>query len=261
MKHTLESRRLARSTLVDVIPSAVGNIFKFLQGPSPTNDGERNALLRATKYTIRRLTTKSVSKLPILKAQLEKMVRLCPNTAMDIRDIFLLILMFMGFMRESEAVGLQAANVWTEVMENGQEVLFVVIKKSKMDQFGESATIVLGGSPGNILCPVMWYKAHMAHRIPESPHLFHKVDRQQGGPLKAATPNHTIKKWLRSIGVDPKRYGSHSLRRGGATAAARAKIRTHVLKRHGRWESDAVYLYVVDDMTERLSVSAAMLGC
>ena len=59
--------------------------------------------------------------------------------------------------------------------------------------------------------------------------------------------------------MDPKPYGSHSLRRGGATAAAEHKVRMHVLKRHGRWLSDSVYLYVVDDLEEQLSVSATIL--
>ena len=60
------------------------------------------------------------------------------------------------------------------------------------------------------------------------------------------------------IGVDPTGYGSHSMRRGGATAAAKF-VRTHVLKRHGRWKSDAVYLYVDDDAETVLSVTDAIL--
>jgi hypothetical protein len=34
----------------------------------------------------------------------------------------------------------------------------------------------------------------------------------------------------------------------------------HVIKRHGRWASDAVYLYIVDGIEEQLGVSAAVLG-
>jgi hypothetical protein len=58
----------------------------------------------------------------------------------------------------------------------------------------------------------------------------------------------------------PTGYGSHSLRRGGATAAAKAKVQMHVIKRHGRWASDAVYLYIVDGVEEQLGLSAAVLG-
>jgi hypothetical protein len=30
----------------------------------------------------------------------------------------------------------------------------------------------------------------------------------------------------------------------------------HVIKRHGRWASDAVYLYIVDSLEEQLGLSA-----
>ena len=42
--------------------------------------------------------------------------------------------------------------------------------------------------------------------------------------------------------------------------AAKAKVRLHVLKRHGRWKSDAAVLCIVDDEGEKLSVSKAILG-
>jgi len=64
-----------------------------------------------------------------------------------------------------------------------------------------------------------------------------------------------VKRWLKRIGVNPKEYGSHSLRRGGTTAAAK-NVPTHLLKRHGRWRSDAVFLYIEDDLAQQLSVTA-----
>jgi integrase len=78
--------------------------------------------------------------------------------------------------------------------------------------------------------------------------------------LATGTPNHTVKRWLGKIGVSSVGFGSHSLRRGGATAAAKARVQMHVIKRHGRWASDAVYLYIVGGVGEQLGVSAAVLG-
>ena len=69
-----------------------------------------------------------------------------------------------------------------------------------------------------------------------------------------------MRKWLRRIGVNPTGYGSHSMRRGGATAAVKAKVQMHVVKRHGRWASDAVYPYVVDSDEGKLSFTQAILG-
>ena len=118
---------------------------------------------------------------------------------------------------------------------------------------------MIGGCPGNHLCPVAWYRLHVSKRV-DSLFLFHKVARGKGQKLAVTTPNHTVKRWLKKIDVNPTGFGSHSLRRGGATAAAKAKVQMHVLKRHGRWASDAVYLYIVDSLEEQLGVSAAILG-
>jgi hypothetical protein len=38
-----------------------------------------------------------------------------------------------------------------------------------------------------------------------------------------------------------------------------AKVNLHTTKRHGRWKSDAVYLYMVDDMEARLNLTRAVV--
>jgi hypothetical protein len=40
------------------------------------------------------------------------------------------------------------------------------------------------------------------------------------------------------IGLEKSKFGLHSLRSGGATAAAAAGINDRVFKKHGRWASD-----------------------
>jgi integrase len=259
MKDTLETRGLARSTLVNVIPAAVEDLFRF-DTTSPARDANGKALLTATKKTIMLLTKPSVPKKPVLRQQLEEMANLCPARTQDVRDMFMLILMFVGFLRESEAVGLKNENVWIETgTDSGKEALYVEVTKSKTDQFSETATIVIGACPKSVLCPVAWYRLYCSKHL-QSPFLFHKLTRVAGQQLAKTTPNFIVKKWLGLIKVDPAGYGSHSLRRGGATAAACAKVRMHVVKRHGRWRSDAVYLYIVDGLEEQLGVSAAVLG-
>jgi integrase len=259
MRDALVGRKLARSTLVGVIPAAVENLFKY-EVDSPARDADGVALLKHTKRTISMLTPKPKPKLPILRRQLEEMAGICQDELLEVRDMFMLLLMFVGFLRESEAVGLMHTDVWVEVIaETGQEALYVVVRKSKTDQLSENATIVIGGCPGNRLCPVAWYRLYWGKRL-DSLFLFHKLARPKGGKLANGTPNHTVKRWLEKINVKPAGYGSHSLRRGGATAAAKAKVQMHVIKRHGRWASDAVYLYIVDGIEEQLGVSAAVLG-
>lgn len=43
---------------------------------------------------------------------------------------------------------------------------------------------------------------------------------------------------LKEIGLDPKDFGAHNLRSGGATAAANAGVPDRWFKRHGRWSSE-----------------------
>ena len=61
---------------------------------------------------------------------------------------------------------------------------------------------------------------------------------------------------LSAIGLDPERFGLHSLCSGGASAAANAGVPERMFKRHGRWRSEnAKDGYVKDSLEERLLVS------
>lgn len=61
---------------------------------------------------------------------------------------------------------------------------------------------------------------------------------------------------LKSVDVDFKEYGLHSLRSGGATAAANHDILDRRFKAHGRWRSENVKDgYVLDSLNNKLSVS------
>ena len=53
--------------------------------------------------------------------------------------------------------------------------------------------------------------------------------------------------------------GTHSLRSGGATAAANTGIPDRLFKRHSRWSSDSAKDgYVKDSLSSRVSVSKTL---
>lgn len=61
---------------------------------------------------------------------------------------------------------------------------------------------------------------------------------------------------LSEVGVEPRKFGLHSLRSGGATAAANADIPDRLFKALGRWRSEtAKDGYVKDNINNILSVS------
>jgi hypothetical protein len=70
-----------------------------------------------------------------------------------------------------------------------------------------------------------------------------------------------VKRALTAIGEDATGYGTHSLRAGGATAAAAAKMEPRLMQRHGRWaRSESMNTYIDDDVTEKLRVSKAAMS-
>ena len=61
---------------------------------------------------------------------------------------------------------------------------------------------------------------------------------------------------LQEIGLDPKMFGLHSLRAGGASNAANAGIPDRWFKRHSRWLSEnAKDGYIKDKLEDRLRVT------
>lgn len=66
-----------------------------------------------------------------------------------------------------------------------------------------------------------------------------------------------IKTCCASIGLDSTRYSGHSLRAGGATDLFVARVPYYIIKKMGRWKSDAAMLYYRDDEDIRDAVTEA----
>lgn len=61
---------------------------------------------------------------------------------------------------------------------------------------------------------------------------------------------------FKAIGLDTKLYGLHSLRIGGASAAANNDLPDRVIKKHGRWKSEhAKDVYCREDVQHQLLVT------
>ena len=64
---------------------------------------------------------------------------------------------------------------------------------------------------------------------------------------------------MAAVGCDPKYFGAHSLRIGGATAALAAGIDPAVIRCMGRWSSDVyeIYMRLTRETATRLSTTVA----
>ena len=67
-----------------------------------------------------------------------------------------------------------------------------------------------------------------------------------------------LAKW-KKLGFDTTHFGLHSLRAGGASAAANAGVLDPLFKRHGRWKSESAKdEYIKDSQKAGMSVSASL---
>jgi hypothetical protein len=83
--------------------------------------------------------------------------------------------------------------------------------------------------------------------------------REINQPISYTRAREVILDALKPFVNDVSSFGVHSLRAGGATAAAQAGISDRLFKRHGRWESEgAKDGYVKDNKASLLSVSKAL---
>ena len=69
-----------------------------------------------------------------------------------------------------------------------------------------------------------------------------------------------VKAKASQIGLNKSLYSTHSMRAGGATAAANAGTSERILQKHGRWaSSQSKDRYVKDSLSKRLKVSKSLL--
>ena len=64
-----------------------------------------------------------------------------------------------------------------------------------------------------------------------------------GRMIEVAELRDMVKRLMEAAGRDPRRYGAHSLRIGGATAALAAGVPPQLIRLLGRWSSDVYQVY------------------
>ena len=139
--------------------------------------------------------------------------------------------------------------------------LIVWFKASKVDQLkaGEARNHYRTGTQ---LCPVA-AAANLQRHFPER----FTVDRhlplcrwQNGNPIKREQLQEVLEQAAREEGLPPEQMRTHSLRIGGATALYHIYQDVELIKRFGRWSSNAFhrYLWEANEMTR--GVAAGMAG-
>ena len=87
---------------------------------------------------------------------------------------------------------------------------------------------------------VEWLRERRALGISDDAPLFCHED---GVAIRVSELRAELKRWMAAIGLDPARFGAHSLRIGGASAALAAGVPPALIRIMGRWSSDVYEIY------------------
>ena len=180
----------------------------------------------------------------------------------DLRVCLLFLLAYAGFFRYDELANIRRCDVDLYLT-----YFKVLVRVSKTDQYREGAWVVISKTD-NSTCPMTmllrYFKAAGLDDPSDQGFIFRplvycpkqKCHRLRSGQMSYSRCREIFKDALVTIGVDPKPFGLHSLRAGGATAAANAGVGDRLFKRHGRWRSESAKDgYVEDSLANRLFVS------
>lgn len=143
----------------------------------------------------------------------------------------------------------------------------IYIRSSKTDIYHEGKNCIIART-GKKTCPVTLLERYIdMSNITDGSHdfIFRSVSYcKSTNSYKLKGVNHLSYTRVReivlnlfsAIDLDKKKIGVHSLRSGGATAAANFGIPDRLFKRHGRWLSEkAKDGYIKDEFSKPLSVS------
>ena len=144
----------------------------------------------------------------------------------------------------------------------------IYIPSSKTDQYRERRSVLVARTRTALDLVLHMYKYLQSARIPPTSdvYIFRAICskgptskqslRDEDKHISYSTIRDLLKRLLRDIGLDEKRYGTHSLRSGGATAAALHDVPDCLFKKHGRWASDSSKdRYVKESLEQRLRVT------
>jgi len=175
----------------------------------------------------------------------------------------MMVLSYAGFLRYSEVSDMRASDIkWKRTH------IEIFIEKSKTDIYRDGHWLLISKLDSPI-CPLRILRRYLLKtntRKNSNKFLFrgmnyfkkskiHKL-RTKNKPLSYSAARSNMLDMVTRIGLKKRNFGLHSLRSGGATAAANEGVPDRLFKRHGRWKSErAKDGYVKDKLSDLLSVS------
>ncbi|OHT10240.1 hypothetical protein TRFO_04238 [Tritrichomonas foetus] len=185
--------------------------------------------------------SKKYAKKPIHPNDLVLVLRLIDlSVKKESKLAFLMTVMFFGFLRISEALNLTRKDI--NLKQN--DMMEVLIRNSKTDQEGKGQYVIIKDG-GQAYSPFRYLE--ILNSIDPDEKFFENSAEQF---------NRIFRIHLTTISLDANKYNSHSFRRGGACYDSHQGVQDCMIKKHGRWESNAYIIYVnieQEDASEEIS--------
>ena len=242
------------------------NAISWVQQLADHQPVSASPLVRATLAGLQRKLAKPRSrKEPFTVEMLSKIVSslgAAPSLS-DVRLATTCLLAFAAFLRYDDLAKLRCCDIKFEVSH-----MTIRITSSKTDQYRQGDTVMVART-GTQTCPVAMLERYVAAAgitLSSPLRLFRGiVSTKRGERLRAAGSlgyarmRELLLTKLEQLGYDKRQFSLHSLRAGGASAAANAGVPDRLFKRHGRWKSEtAKDGYVKDSSAALLSVSNSL---
>ena len=210
---------LSLSTLT-LYKSAIANRYNEEGKVSPTRSPKVSAILKG----LARYRGKPPRRVKALRDhQILLMLEQCNGTLIGVRDAAILALGFAAALRRSELCGLMISDI--EIIPPidrwDTKKMFVTIRKSKTDQFNKSYRIAV--PQGRRIKPIDRLQDWISASGITQGHLFRTMRRGSvinGNPLHHSDIPRLVKKYSKTIGINPDDVSGHSLRAGFVTSAA-----------------------------------------
>jgi integrase len=192
----------------------------------------------------RQMGSQAATKHAITVDELRAMIRKLPDTLAGKRDRAALLIGFAGAFRRSELAALTVEDL--KITSRG---VAVCVRRSKTDQAGLGHVVGIPMS-NKTTCPVRALEAWLAAAGIAAGPVFRPIDRH-GNVADRAMEDEAVaavvKRAAARLGLDPRKYAGHSLRRGFMTAASAAGADLAPIMKQSRHRSVAVAMGYIDD--------------
>lgn len=235
--------------------AAIAEAHRLRRMTPPSADPAVVTVMKGLRRTVGVAKT---GKHPLVIQDLRRVMAAIPDDLLGIRDGALIITGFTGALRRSELVALNVEDLRFQ-----EEGTVITIRRSKADQEGKGEHVGLPFGSRIETCPVRAIKKWLSITGIESGPLFRPIGRgghPGDGRLSGESVGLAVKRAVARVGLNPRKYGAHSLRSGLVTSAATAGVDSVQLSRHTRHASLAVLRDYIRPATVFLNNPAAEVG-